>query len=75
MVTMAGATALAGLAPAYWALVPVAIAAGLGVGIIPDLKAASANWQQEREFAPEMQEADRDRLYAGWKTAIGRIRS
>lgn len=52
-----------------------AIAAGLGVGIIPDLKAASANWQQEREFAPEMLEADREKLYAGWKTAIGRIRS
>jgi glycerol kinase len=52
-----------------------AIAAGLGVGIIPDLKAASANWQQEREFRPEMAEADRERLYAGWKTAIGRIRS
>ncbi|MBI2256854.1 MAG: glycerol kinase GlpK [Proteobacteria bacterium] len=52
-----------------------AIAAGLGVGIIPDLKAAAANWQQEREFHPEMPEADRERLYAGWKTAIGRIRS
>ncbi|MDY0873138.1 glycerol kinase GlpK [Dongia rigui] len=52
-----------------------AIAAGLGVGIIPDLKAASANWQQEREFRPDMAEADRERLYAGWKTAIGRIRS
>lgn len=52
-----------------------AIAAGLGVGIIPDLKTAAANWQQEREFRPEMAEADRERLYAGWKTAIGRIRS
>ncbi|WP_374382590.1 glycerol kinase GlpK [Dongia sp.] len=52
-----------------------AIAAGLGVGIIPDLKAAAANWQQEREFRPEMAADERERLYAGWKTAIGRIRS
>ncbi|WP_374312934.1 glycerol kinase GlpK [Dongia sp.] len=52
-----------------------AIAAGLGVGLIPDLKAAAANWQQEREFRPEMAADERERLYAGWKTAIGRIRS
>ena len=53
----------------------VELAAGLGVGIIPDLKSAAANWQQEREFRPEMPAEDRERLYAGWKTAIGRIRS
>jgi glycerol kinase len=52
-----------------------AIAAGLGSGIIPDLKTAAASWQQERAFKPEMVAADRERLYAGWKTAIGRIRS
>jgi glycerol kinase len=52
-----------------------AIAAGLGSGIIPDLKTAAANWQQEREFTPEMAEPERERLYAGWKKAIGRIRS
>ena len=52
-----------------------AIAAGLGVGIISDLKDAAANWQQEREFRPEMPNDTRERLYAGWKTAINRIRS
>jgi glycerol kinase len=52
-----------------------AMAAGLGVGIIPDLKSAAANWQQERLFRPEMPEADRERLYAGWQNAINRIRS
>ncbi len=52
-----------------------AMAAGLGVGIISDLKDAAANWQQEREFRPEMPNDTRERLYAGWKTAINRIRS
>ena len=52
-----------------------AMAAGLGVGILPDLKTASVNWQQERLFRPEMPEADRERLYAGWQNAIQRIRS
>ena len=51
------------------------IAAGLGSGSIPDLTTAAASWQQERAFKPEMVAADRERLYAGWKTAIGRIRS
>jgi glycerol kinase len=52
-----------------------AMAAGLGVGLIPDLKTAAAHWQQERLFNPEMPAEERERLYAGWKTAIGRIRS
>ncbi|WP_374376395.1 glycerol kinase GlpK [Dongia sp.] len=52
-----------------------AMAAGLGVGLIPDLKAAAAHWLQERMFQPDMPEEERERLYAGWKTAIGRIRS
>ena len=52
-----------------------AMAAGLGVGVISDLKTAAANWQQERLFRPEMAEAERERLYAGWQNAIRRIRS
>jgi glycerol kinase len=52
-----------------------AMAAGLGVGLIPDLKAAASHWQQERMFRPEMPDEERERLYAGWKTAIQRIRS
>ncbi|TDQ80917.1 glycerol kinase [Dongia mobilis] len=52
-----------------------AMAAALGVGLLPDLKAAAANWQQERLFNPDMPAEERERLYAGWQAAIRRIRS
>ncbi|MBL8709255.1 MAG: glycerol kinase GlpK [Rhodospirillaceae bacterium] len=52
-----------------------AMAAGLGAGLIPDLKTAAAHWQQERLFQPQMPAEERERLYEGWQAAIRRIRS
>ncbi|MBT5414063.1 MAG: glycerol kinase GlpK [Rhodospirillaceae bacterium] len=47
--------------------------AGLGVGVYTDLGAVAKAWRRERRFEPAMTVAERDRLYAGWTKAVGRV--
>jgi len=46
--------------------------AGLAVGYWDGLDDVRRNWALDREFRPSMPVATRDRLYAGWKKAVGR---
>jgi glycerol kinase len=46
--------------------------AGLAVGYWDGLDDIAQNWALDREFRPAMPVADRERLYAGWKKAVGR---
>jgi glycerol kinase len=46
--------------------------AGLAVGYWNGLDDVRRNWALDREFRPTMPAARRDRLYAGWKKAVGR---
>ncbi|WP_338754133.1 glycerol kinase GlpK [Bacillus sp. FJAT-52991] len=44
--------------------------AGLAVGFWKDRNEISAQWQSEKNFHPNMEVSQRDRLYHGWKKAI-----
>jgi glycerol kinase len=46
--------------------------AGLAVGYWQGLDDVARNWALDREFRPAMARSERDRLYAGWKKAVGR---
>ncbi|MDR1317960.1 MAG: glycerol kinase GlpK [Spirochaetales bacterium] len=46
--------------------------AGLAVGFWKGRDELSAEWMEDRRFSPAMREDVRDRLYAGWKKAVGR---
>ena len=52
------------------ASVRAAYAAGLAVGYWPNPDALRANWQEEARFDPQMQEDERERLYASWRKAV-----
>jgi glycerol kinase len=56
--TALGAASLAGLAVGYWR----------------DLADLESNWRLDRSFAPSMEPARRERLYAGWRRAVERAR-
>jgi glycerol kinase len=49
--------------------------AGLEVGLYPSLATLAAGWQCERRFAPQMDQARRTALYAGWRDAVRRTLS
>ncbi len=49
-----------------------AYAAGLSIGFWKDFDELRANWGRDREWTPQMDEATRQRLYAGWKKAVTR---
>lgn len=46
--------------------------AGLAVGFWSSKEEISKNWAVERQFTPEVDDAKRTELYAGWKKAVGR---
>jgi glycerol kinase len=46
--------------------------AGLAVGYWQGFDDVTKNWALDREFRPAMDPAERERLYAGWKKAVGR---
>ena len=52
-----------------------AFLAGLGIGMFSDLSEASTLWQAERAFAPQLDEAARQRQMAGWHEAVRRTLS
>ncbi|WP_291038231.1 glycerol kinase GlpK [Herbiconiux sp.] len=47
-----------------------AYAAGLAVGYWADLDELRANWQEDSRWEPQMEEAERARLYRNWKKAV-----
>jgi glycerol kinase len=47
-------------------------AAGLAVGFWDGLQDLRANWAIDKEWIPEMNKEQSDRLYAGWKKAVAR---
>ncbi|MGD8196115.1 glycerol kinase GlpK [Herbiconiux sp. P18] len=47
-----------------------AYAAGLAVGFWANLDELRANWQEDSRWVPEMDDAERDRLYRNWKKAV-----
>ncbi|HTZ45595.1 MAG TPA: glycerol kinase GlpK [Jatrophihabitans sp.] len=49
-----------------------AYAAGLSVGLWPDLAALRRNWHRAAEWLPAMEPALRDREYENWKFAVTR---
>ena len=49
--------------------------AGLASGLFCDLSDIRAAWSLDRSFAPHLDAAARDALYAGWQDAVSRVRS
>jgi len=49
--------------------------AGLGAGIYGSLADVAATWWRDAAFEPAMDAVERDRLYAGWRDAVARVRS
>ncbi|MDZ5646527.1 glycerol kinase GlpK [Nitrospirillum sp. BR 11828] len=52
-----------------------AFLAGLAAGLFPSLDAISGLWREERRFEPAADPAARERLYDGWRRAVGRVRT
>jgi glycerol kinase len=48
--------------------------AGLATGFWRDQAEIASHWALDREFFPAMAAAERDRLYAGWRKAVSRVR-
>ncbi|SFS12081.1 glycerol kinase GlpK [Yoonia litorea] len=53
----------------------VAWLAGMRAGVYPNQEEFAANWALDQRFEPKMDEATRDRRYAGWKDAVKRTLS
>ncbi len=49
--------------------------AGLGSGFFGGLDEIAAAWRGAGRFEPRMSKAERDQRYAGWRDAVGRVRS
>ena len=48
--------------------------AGLATGVWQTQDELRSLWALDREFRPQMGDAERDRLYRGWQKAVGRVR-
>jgi glycerol kinase len=48
--------------------------AGLKAGLWSSTEDIATHWQSDRLFEPAMQAGERDKLYAGWKDAVQRVR-
>jgi glycerol kinase len=48
--------------------------AGLGVGLWPGLDDVASRWRSDRTFEPQLEEARREELYAGWRRAVERAK-
>jgi glycerol kinase len=51
----------------------VAYLAGLQTGVFGSLEEIAGLWQKDRTFKPEMDEAQRQKLYDGWRDAVRRV--
>lgn len=52
-----------------------ALLAGLATGIWKDLETIKSSWVLDKEFEPKMAADQREKLYAGWKSAVRRTLS
>jgi glycerol kinase len=52
-----------------------AILAAVGAGEFGSLKEAASIWKLDRKFEPAMSPADRTARMAGWKQAVGRVKT
>ena len=52
-----------------------ALLAGIGIGWWDPTRLSAFMGPPERVFRPRMKSADRERRYAGWQEAVGRIRT
>jgi glycerol kinase len=52
-----------------------AFLAGLGAGLWRDSRELENVWREDRRFEAAMDPAERDRLYAGWRAAVERVRA
>jgi glycerol kinase len=52
-----------------------AFLAGLGTGMWRNPEDLEGAWREDRRFEPGMDEAERDRLYQGWRDAVERVRA
>ena len=48
--------------------------AGLATGFWKDAEDVSRNWREHRRFVPQMAQARREEMYAGWKRAVERTK-
>jgi glycerol kinase len=48
--------------------------AGLTTGLYSSTEDIARRWQRDRRFEPDMEEGQRQTLYAGWRNAIARVR-
>jgi glycerol kinase len=46
--------------------------AGLGVGFWDSINELEKHWEEEKTYLPSMDIKKRDKLYSGWKNAVGR---
>lgn len=49
--------------------------AGLACGFWQDRTEIASYWQAEKRFEPRMSQAERKRLYLGWKNAVARVKT
>ncbi len=49
--------------------------AGLAVGFWKSENEIARQWQVEKRFDPKMKKSERERLYAGWQEAVGKVKS
>ena len=49
--------------------------AGLATGYYSGKEDIARQWRRDRRFEPGMEDGLREELYAGWKTAVGRVRT
>ncbi len=49
--------------------------AGVRCGLYPSFEAIAASWRSDRRFEPAMPSDEREERYAGWRDAVGRVRS
>ncbi len=52
-----------------------AFLAGHRAGVCPDPAGFAKTWRLDRRFEPQMEDATRARKWAGWRNAIGRVRT
>ena len=52
-----------------------AFLAGLATGFWKDQKELTDSFELDRRFEPSLDQAARDRLYAGWKKAVERCKN
>ncbi|TYO96376.1 glycerol kinase [Geothermobacter ehrlichii] len=50
-----------------------ALLAGLATGVWQGTEQIRQAWREERRFRPQMEDADRQRMLAGWRRAVGRV--